>query len=297
MAQRLVGLLAVARLQQRAAAAAALRCALSTMVDVSMLVGAFSPHSAHIDWCEENYAVSTHVAEFWNSSTGLLLFVPIAPAAWYTTMRRFQVRVDRKARFVLVLMCLAGVGSAWFHAQLSFAGQIFDELSVMWLILYGALMVVGEDGGGLLGRIQRVAFNGAFLCCYVTLSCTLAWLVPTVSHVVCLLHAPFLVSVFVTTYRKHRAAVDTNCQVMFAVGICLIVAASICWVLDRFFCHEITAALLFYPQFHALWHVLAYLSVWCGVTVGTYLRCLADGHRAAVAFNKFGLPVMQLVDV
>eukprot|EP01048_Picozoa_sp_COSAG05_P028025 COSAG05_NODE_8476_length_700_cov_0.718802_1_plen_108_part_01 len=84
------------------------------------------------------------------------------PAAWYTTLRRFSVRVDAKARFIVVLMCLAGVGSAWFHAQLSFAGQIFDELSVMWLILYASLLVVG-DGPGLLGRIHCMAFNGYFL--------------------------------------------------------------------------------------------------------------------------------------
>lgn len=263
----------------------------------SSLAAAFGPHTAHIDWCEENYAVSAHVAEFWNSSTGFLLCVPIAPVAWFTTLRRFQARVDEKARFVLILMCLAGVGSAWFHAQLSFAGQIFDELSVMWLILYSSLLVVGDGAAGLLGWFNRVAFNGIFLTCYVTLSCALAWLAPVISHVVCVLHLPFLVSVFVTTYRKHRAAVDTHCQVMFVVGICLIVAAALCWLLDRFFCQQITANLPFYPQLHAWWHVLAYLSVWCGVCVGTYLRCLTDGHTAAISVTAVGLPVMKLIDV
>ena len=37
----------------------------------SILTNALEPHTSEIDWCETNYAVTPHVAEFWNTLSSL----------------------------------------------------------------------------------------------------------------------------------------------------------------------------------------------------------------------------------
>jgi hypothetical protein len=155
---------------------------------------AFRAHTSHLDWCEENYAVTPLIAEFWNTWSGLVLCFPVAPlAAWL--FARTQMRVEPRLYLLWVLMCAAGLGSAYFHATLSLAGQILDEMSVIWLILYGAI-TVGGDSGGWLGAIYRVAYNWWFMLMYTTSTLGLAWLSPTASHIVCLAHLPFGIAVF-----------------------------------------------------------------------------------------------------
>jgi hypothetical protein len=46
------------------------------------LVEKFKPHSSPVDWCEKNYTVSSHVAEFWNTLTSMLMIIPPL-VAWY----------------------------------------------------------------------------------------------------------------------------------------------------------------------------------------------------------------------
>ena len=159
---------------------------------------AFEPHSSHLDWCEENYAVTPHVserppaprpdrpvepplrparpgqvAEFWNSTSGFLLCFPLVPLAAHAfrPMHRHRLRRDgtRSPGLLILwaLMAAAGVGSAWFHASLSLAGQLLDELSVIWVIFFGALVIAG-DAPGWLGAVYRRAFNWQFLGAYTS---------------------------------------------------------------------------------------------------------------------------------
>ena len=164
-------------------------------VTTNLLLAAFEPHTSHIDWCEHNYAHTPHIAEFWNTGSGLVLCFPIAPmAAWL--FRRMQLRVEPRLCILWALMCAAGLGSAYFHATLSLAGQILDEMSVIWLIMYGAITVIGGESKGWLGTIYRLAYNWWFLLCYTSGTLVLAWLMPAASHAVCLAHLPFIIRVF-----------------------------------------------------------------------------------------------------
>ena len=37
--------------------------------------GFWLPHTATIDWCESNYAVTSYIAEFWNTVSNLVMIL------------------------------------------------------------------------------------------------------------------------------------------------------------------------------------------------------------------------------
>ena len=80
--------------------------------------GPWGEHTAPIDWCEANYAVHGHVAEFWNVLSCAAYLVAAAPHA----------RSDESwLRVFAVLVALTGLTSALFHATLWWSGQKLDE--------------------------------------------------------------------------------------------------------------------------------------------------------------------------
>ena len=80
--------------------------------------GPWGEHTAPIDWCEANYAVHSHVAEFWNVLSCAAYLVAAAPHA----------RSDEAwLRVFAVLVALTGLTSALFHATLWWSGQKLDE--------------------------------------------------------------------------------------------------------------------------------------------------------------------------
>jgi hypothetical protein len=85
-----------------------LGCALAAYERRGDLLRSFKPLSSPIDWCEDNYAVSEHVAEWWNSlsSLALILVALVAP-------RFFDRKIyahEPGAYMLWALMALVGTG-------------------------------------------------------------------------------------------------------------------------------------------------------------------------------------------
>ncbi len=89
----------------------------------------FGPASE--DWCEANYVVTPHIAEFWNTVSSLLIIltglVGLATA----------VRQGYRSRFLVpyAILILVGSGSTIFHATLTYWGQALDELTMVYMAL------------------------------------------------------------------------------------------------------------------------------------------------------------------
>ncbi|CAM9683400.1 unnamed protein product, partial [Hapterophycus canaliculatus] len=86
-------------------------------------LGYWGPVTATIDWCEENYAWSYFVAEFWNTLSSLAIFFA-GLYGWYVALidgleARFQVSQ--------LLVASVGIGSACFHCTLRHVEQQCDE--------------------------------------------------------------------------------------------------------------------------------------------------------------------------
>ena len=103
-------------------------------------VGVWGIPTASIDWCEQNYAVTPWVAEFWNTLSSLAM---VAAGLLGLLTRRF----GRGVRLAFGLLVLVGLGSIAFHGTLRFELQMLDELPMLYLVTWLVWLLV-ENGPG-----------------------------------------------------------------------------------------------------------------------------------------------------
>ena len=93
--------------------------------------GYWSPHTSSIDFCEPNYAHTSHVVEphnVWSSLVGLSL------------VGLFGLKYGNpthEARYVLIYatLILIGIGSACLHGTLHWFFQSSDELPMIYIVI------------------------------------------------------------------------------------------------------------------------------------------------------------------
>ena len=162
---------------------------------------AATPHSSEIDWCESNYAVSPHVAEFWNTLSSL-------PMLWVA----HRVHCDASGKFdairptcwqVPALFTMIALGSAYFHTSLSLLGQVLDELPITMVNIYGILCVRARPAvAQIFGkRLTNVVRSGYFAIAFMLGFPLVGILWPTISHVTVVLTIPATLCTCISAFR------------------------------------------------------------------------------------------------
>ncbi|CAJ0918679.1 unnamed protein product [Ranitomeya imitator] len=90
--------------------------------------GYWGPPTSTLDWCEENYAVSYYIAEFWNTVSNLIMILPPICGAIQTVNDKLETR------YLMAFLGLAavGMGSWFFHMTLQYEMQLLDELPMIY---------------------------------------------------------------------------------------------------------------------------------------------------------------------
>ncbi|OQV25349.1 Alkaline ceramidase [Hypsibius exemplaris] len=222
------------------------------------------PHHLHrgsseIDWCESNYAVSTTIAEFVNTFSNVLFI--IIPPLLIILFQQYAKRTKSKAIYVIwLLLIVVGMASAYFHATLSFAGQMLDELAILWLICAGvSLWIPARYLPYLTSRylplqMNRYGFKWAMFA--ITIIGTILSCIKPVINAFALLAIGVPITVMLVV--EMRRCQDEKIRRLGFRTCVLFVTAVCCWLNDRLLCDLWTK--FRFPYLHGFWHILVFLS-------------------------------------
>lgn len=222
-------------------------------------VGFWGLPSATVDWCEQNYAVSPYVCEFFNTVSSLAMII-----AGSLGLVRGRWAADSRVRVAYGLLALVGLGSIAFHATLRFEFQLLDELPMLYLVTWMAYLLVETGPSPHLG-----SWFPALLVTYVLIA-TLSAALTRGGVQFAIFHVTFgflelccLARVAWLALRPENGAVRR----IFWLGLGCYGLGIVVWFADLRACPLLSVTLpslgIPNPQFHAWWHVL--------VSVGFFL--------------------------
>jgi dihydroceramidase len=223
-----------------------------------------------INWCEEDYALTPHIAEFWNTVSNLVFLVVGLGQIWLASAHRLPARFWAMGTSVV----MTGLASAAFHATLWRGAQRADEACENTIVAILWHAAERDEVGGGAGRGLAVDLR-------------------------CLMHAlaaslgVFCVTAFLFA-EVHLIGMATACAVKLwrqsqrlpamraplARGLFLTIAGAACWVVDRLGCDTVVAAaspLIGNPQLHAWWHVLIGLAIHQAFVLAAAIHLVAKG--------------------
>lgn len=211
--------------------------------------GYWAPHTAPIDWCERNYAVSPFVAEFHNAWTNLAYVVVGLCILWRCGWRQNGPFIALMATSTV----LTGVTSLAFHATLQWIHQKLDEVFENGILVY-ILHYHTSPVGVATAHFAVVA----------------ALILMVTSFNFCELH---LVSVILLSIAKFASMSRQHPELQHYVAkaAAATLAGFGCWLADRLMCTAVStweASVLGVPvsaELHALWHLFTALALFFGM--------------------------------
>lgn len=234
----------------------------------SLLLRWVGAGTSPVDWCEGNYTVTPHIAEFVNTVSNVLFLV--VPAACTRLWASYAKHVSRGIHVVWMFFVVIGLSSAYFHATLSLLGQLLDELSILWvqMVSYTLFTPVQYRPKFLRANQQLYAAFMAILAVSITAS---AFVQPAINA-----YALFLVGAPAVTMlvAEIRASRDPRVVRLGTVTLAALVLAATSWVCDRFLCGMWQA--LDMTVLHGLWHVLIFITAYATQVLFCYFHASQD---------------------
>jgi len=234
--------------------------------------------SSTIDWCEDNWVYHDEVAEFWNTVSNVL-YIWLALLGIYNAsqMKTMQHKVD----FTICSICgmMVGIGSAWFHGRLTYAGQMFDEIWMLIILAYGSYLMLRDDypkiGYAFAVPLMVISFlhiqDG-----YIKLFQWTFGFSALATHVI--MHIR-LKSITASWPEKRRRDVEKAAIVM---ALMVIFGTSL-WLTEELLCKSWYKA-IFDPHLHAFWHFFTAYALYGYSVIYHILLTKEEGYFA----YKFG---------
>ncbi|KAF9112263.1 Alkaline ceramidase 3 [Mortierella sp. AM989] len=260
-------------------------------------IGYWSPNTASVDWCENNYVVSYYIAEFWNTISSLFIIL-LGELGLYlcpTKERRFKVAFRT--------ISIVGIGSTLFHGTLRHKMQLLDELPMIYAATALVFICVetryGPQGRwfpislatwlGLTtifvsitgGKIQFYTFQASF----------------GVLQIAIIYFTTFLHRQQKSLNQARGGQKDSSWLITRA--LCVYSFAVTIWLIDLHMCEFINgvspnSVLKWNPQLHAWWHVFSITGVYFSTLLIAYQHYVAKGLNPSVYLWKGFVPTLTL---
>jgi alkaline ceramidase len=242
--------------------------------------------SSDVDWCETNYTVVSFIAEFFNTVklflfklsmritirigrnfiyfkvSNILFF--IFPPILMVLFRNYGNIITRGIHLMWIFLILVGAGSVYFHATLSLAGQLMDELLILWVLMAGYAIMTPQTLLPLYFRVHRSIYFT--VCLTIGIFLTLVSTYNPVYNAFFLFLIGFpavglLFRVFNTNTEKSVSQLTRRTIIILFLAIAL-------WICDKVFCGFFRH--LNIPYLHAIFHVLILISSYSTVVIFAY---------------------------
>lgn len=241
------------------------------------LVSSFwGPVTSTIELCEENYAYSSYIAEFFNTVSN----IPCILLALVGLINALRERFEKRFSILHITNMILAIGSMVFHATLQHVVQQSDETPMFWeMLLY--LYVVYSPDWHYRSTMPTFLFLYAagFAIAHSLLRMNVLFMVQYV--LVFLLCVPRM-------YKYYIQSKDVSAKWIVKLCITSLCLGSLCWFVDRTFCNKFSSWYL-NPQGHALWHLFMGFSSYLANTFLMFCRAqqLGWNPRVFLLFKLF----------
>lgn len=221
-----------------------------------------------MDWCEANYTVTPHIAEFVNTISNAVFL--LVPAVFLNLWSSYSRKVTRGIHVVWLFFGIVGICSAYFHATLSLLGQLLDEISILWLWMYTYTLISPVHLRPKFLRERENLFT--FFTTVVTGVLTaMSFVAPYVnSFALFLLLVPSIIFLAI----ELRAAKNPRIVRLGFISLMIMAFGVMSWACDRFLCGIWQTLNL--TVLHGVWHVLVFSASYIVVTLFCYFHASRD---------------------
>ncbi|KDO22518.1 hypothetical protein SPRG_11702 [Saprolegnia parasitica CBS 223.65] len=209
--------------------------------DTLLLHGYWGTPTSTVDWCEDNYVWSYYIAEWWNSWSNV---PPLLLALYALYKSRLAYANDAQPmiiRYAYIVPLVIFSGSFAFHSTLTYAGQLLDELPMMYGTLYFHYISLRYHA---TMKWVLVAFAVG-----LTIALSIAGHAPLAFQSA---YGFLTVALVVRSVVMHKQHKDVSQTRLLHLGSLLYAAGFVLWIADQAFCPSAKQLHL-----HAIWHLLS----------------------------------------
>ena len=245
-------------------------------------------HTSSVDFCEENYFVSKHFAEFHNTWSSLIMIFPALVGLVYANP-------TKEWRFTVMFLNLAFIfaGSILLHMSLEAIQQSLDEVPMLWLnnmLLYSLIELKSPRGK------SKYPYLAPFMIVFCAAETVMYYTFRNLYVVFLGTFIPLTVVVVLWTgklalFTKNVSPIAKNLYIASTISYSII--GSPLWILEMNLCHHFIPyfRLAGGMTFHILWHIGAGLGAYFMIMFLIASRVQALGGTVGLKWVLLVFPI------